>query len=233
MNERPGVVVAVPAHDEESTIAECLHSLVRALRWARRRRVIAEATIQVVAHRCSDRTLDCARDALPDHLAQGVTADDRAVTIGGVRGGAVARGLGALARPPGSTWIFSTDADTIVPRRWVVDMLRSASSHDADVVVGLAELDRFRGSRPAQAAYDAILRGGLSPRRVTYARARSRVRRESCGSGGRVPASRRLPRRSARGGQAAGPGAGRQRRTRPAYTGRCRHDEWSADRSRA
>ncbi len=160
MNERPGVVVAVPAHDEEATIAECLDSLVRALRWARRRRVIAEATIQVVAHRCSDRTWECARDALPDHLAEGVAADDRAVTIGRVRGRAVARGLAALARPSASTWIFSTDADTIVPRRWVVDMLRSASRHDADVVVGLAELDRFRGSRPAQAAYEAILRAG-------------------------------------------------------------------------
>ena len=160
MNERPGVVVAVPAHDEEATIAECLDSLVRALRWAHRRRVIAEATIQVAAHRCSDRTWECARDALPDHLAEGVAADDRAVTIGSVRGRAVARGLAALARPAASTWIFSTDADTIVPRRWVVDMLRSASRHDADVVVGLAELDRFRGSRPAQAAYEAILRAG-------------------------------------------------------------------------
>jgi hypothetical protein len=69
--------------------------------------------------------------------------------------------LGFVDSPADTTWIFSTDADTVVPRRWVVDVIRAATWSQACAVVGLAELDRFRGSRPAESAYAGIIDRGL------------------------------------------------------------------------
>ena len=163
MNGRPAVVVAIPAHDEGSSIARTVYSVRDALRWASRRRVISSSSIQVVAHRCSDHTAEEARVALGHDGVGIVVQDELSSSIGQVRDHAARRGLATLSSSAEATWILSTDADTVVPRRWVVEIVRAARRYDVRAVVGLAELDRFRGSRHAETAYAGILQRGFVP----------------------------------------------------------------------
>ncbi len=163
MRSRPSIVVVIPAHDEASVIADTLRSVVAALRSARRRRVIGQATVQVVAHRCADETAARAAATLRGLALGDVVEDVESASIGRVRDQGVRRGIARLGSPPTSTWVLSTDADTCVPRDWVVRILAAAGRHDAFAVVGLAELDRFRGSRRALAAYDALLSAKMRP----------------------------------------------------------------------
>jgi len=78
-----------------------------------------------------------------------------------VRDGGVRRALARLGRPGDHTWVLSTDADTRVGAGWVVDVLASARRVDAVAVVGLAPLDRWRGTPEGAAAYARLLAGGL------------------------------------------------------------------------
>lgn len=104
------VGVIVPAHDEQDLLPSCLASL--------RRAALALAVIPVhlvvVADACRDRTAEVAR--------RGGAA---VVTIG-ARNVGVARAAGArevLRRTrhlhPAEVWLATTDADTLVPRRWL------------------------------------------------------------------------------------------------------------------
>jgi hypothetical protein len=159
MTPPPSVVVAIPANDEEATIGETVISVRVALDWARRSGVIGSGRIHVAAHRCSDHTQLFATDAL-DGRAGEVWRDDSSATIGKVRDRAVRRGLARLPERSLDTWVMSTDADTVVPVRWVEDVVRFAGEHQADAVVGLAQLDAFRGTDAALAAYARILDNG-------------------------------------------------------------------------
>ena len=60
MSDPWSVLVVVPAHDEEETIAECVTSIRVALQQA----PIAESMIVVVADRCTDDTVARAQRAL-------------------------------------------------------------------------------------------------------------------------------------------------------------------------
>src|SRR5689334_1986461 len=152
------VVVVLPAHDEEATIGRTLVSVARALSHARRAGVVTRATVQVVAHRCRDRTAAVARASLGGGGA--VLVDDASTRVGRVRDLGVRLALARLGGD-GGTWVLSTDADTTVPRTWVVDVLDAARRHRADAVVGLAPVTGFGADRRAASAYDAILAAGM------------------------------------------------------------------------
>ncbi len=151
------MVVVVPAHDERDTIGLTVDSVVRALRHARRHRVVGPTSVRVVAHRCTDDTAQRARARLRFIRGAEVMVDDTSSTIGQVRDRGAREGLARLPWSPHSSWVFSTDADTCVPRDWVVRVLTAAGRHDAAAVVGLAALDRFRGTSAALASYDELL----------------------------------------------------------------------------
>jgi len=153
------VVVTVPARDEAATVGRAVVDLRRALHAARALGRVRHATVEVVAHRCHDATATVAADALgPDGR---VTLDDASWSVGQVRDLGVRRGLDRLGSPPTDTWVLSTDADTRVGVRWVVDVLAHARRSHAVGVVGLAPLDRWRGSPAGRAAYDRLLASGL------------------------------------------------------------------------
>jgi cellulose synthase/poly-beta-1,6-N-acetylglucosamine synthase-like glycosyltransferase len=153
------VVVTVPARDEAATVGGTVRDLRRALRAARALTCVTRATIEVVAHRCRDATAAVAAEALgPDG---GVTVDDTSWCVGQVRDLGVRRALARLGSPPADTWVLSTDADTRVGARWVVDVLAHARRSRVVGVVGLAPLDRWRGSPDGRAAYDRLLAAGL------------------------------------------------------------------------
>lgn len=111
--------VVVPAHDEESLLPECLRALKRAaLHPALRDRSVS---MIVVADACSDHTAEAA-------TALGIRVlEVRARNVGAAR----AAGLDELVRqeagrPLPSTWLATTDADTLVPEDWLAGQLALA-----------------------------------------------------------------------------------------------------------
>jgi hypothetical protein len=120
---------------------------------------VRHATIEVVAHRCSDATAMVAAGALGRDGE--VALDETSWCVGQVRDRGVRRALSRLGCRPDDTWVLSTDADTRVGAAWVVDVLASARRVDAVAVVGLAALDRWRGTPEGAAAYTRLLTAGL------------------------------------------------------------------------
>jgi hypothetical protein len=151
------VVVVVPAHDEELGIADTLAGVRGSLRHAWQQGAVSRASLEVVAHRCRDSTAVAARRAVADLRHAHVARDNSSTTVGQVRDGAVRRGLARLRAPTDRTWVLSTDADTLVPRTWVLDILSTAAREDSVGVVGLADLDHWAGDAAAKAEYDALL----------------------------------------------------------------------------
>lgn len=153
------VVAVVPAHDEEDHVATTVRSVRESLVVAERLGLVGTWDIEVVAHRCSDRTAARALQGLGGHGH--VTRDERPVTVGDVRDAGVRRALERVGTVPPETWVLSTDADTTVPTGWVSSILRAASAYDAVGVVGVTSLDRWRGTESAAAAYERLLHAKL------------------------------------------------------------------------
>lgn len=148
------VVVVVPAHDEEGSVAAAIGCIRRSLDDADRRHLLGATWLEVVAHRCTDATAAVARAALSS--AGQVTVDASSANVGQVRDRAVRRGLAAVGDRP-DAWVLSTDADTRVGPTWVADVLMEARRFDADAVVGLAPLDAWHGRPGAEAVYHRLL----------------------------------------------------------------------------
>lgn len=121
------VVVVVPAHDEAQHIGRCLESLIAAAES-----VTVPVRILVVCDDCQDETMEiCARFSV-DTLAIA------ARSVGVARRFGVEKALVGLTDLP-SVWIANTDADSVVPRSWLVDQLRLADL-GANAVAGIVSL---------------------------------------------------------------------------------------------
>lgn len=131
------IVVAVPARDEGTTIAECLRSLDAAA-------AIAGVPVHVVlaADSCRDDTAEAARSAPTRHCTVTVV-EGRWGGAGAARRAAVDAGLAGLP-DLGVVWVANTDADTSVPDTWLRDQLELARRCDA--VAGIVDLDPARVS---------------------------------------------------------------------------------------
>ena len=97
------IVVVVPAHNEASRLPRCLASLDRA-----RRAVPVPVEVMVVLDACTDGS----RDGLG--LADTVTTIE-ARNVGTAR----AVGFAASRNATPETWFATTDADCVLPRRWL------------------------------------------------------------------------------------------------------------------
>jgi len=109
-----GLVVVVPARDEEQLLERCLAavSLAADRLRARHRGVVAE--VVVVADRCVDSTADIARGAGAHVL------EIDAGCVGAARRAGVEAGVALLPPgPPHQIWVASTDADSRVPPSWL------------------------------------------------------------------------------------------------------------------
>ncbi|GHD24394.1 glycosyltransferase [Nocardiopsis kunsanensis] len=165
------VAVVVPAHDESACVAACLSAVHRALEHApvppEHRHVV------VVADGCRDGTASAAR-LLGAHVVEvphcGVGA---ARDVGVRRALALAGGV-----PADSVWLASTDADTLVPVRWIADQLVHAKAgHDA--VAGTVEVtdwslrseglaERFGLRFPVADGHDHVHGANLGVRASAY-----------------------------------------------------------------
>jgi len=127
------VVVAIPARDEESLLPACLRSVSAAVTTLREARAGIHLVVAVALDGCTDGS---AR-VLGDWDAATVVLPGRGV--GAARDAAIERGLSALRMPPeAATWVACTDADTVVPSRWLVRHVMWAE-RGADLVIGTAE----------------------------------------------------------------------------------------------
>lgn len=134
------VVVALPVRDEEELLPACLASLAAAAArvreaTARTRGVAVRVDVVVALDRCTDGSAVVAAR----HRVRVVEL--AAGSVGAARRLAAATGLAAVTArggSPSSTWLCSTDADTVVPPHWLVRQLEAAEG-GADLVLGTVE----------------------------------------------------------------------------------------------
>jgi glycosyltransferase involved in cell wall biosynthesis len=132
------VGVVVPAHNEQDLLPSCLASLRRAAQALRGTPV----HVVVVADACRDRTVQVARRG----GAAVVTIGARSVgaaRAAGVR--EVLRRTGHL--DPADVWLATTDADTLVPARWLREHARYGDQ-GWDAVAGTVRVADWSGYQP-------------------------------------------------------------------------------------
>lgn len=133
MSRIDSVVVAVPARDEESLLPACLRTVTAAAAVLRQARPGIRVSVAVALDGCTDGSQEVAR-------ATGVVLATLAGDgVGAARDAAVTTGLAALGDPDdGRTWLACTDADTVVPRRWLLRQVMWAE-RGVELVIGTAE----------------------------------------------------------------------------------------------
>ena len=109
-----GLLVVVPARDEEALIGRCLDAITTAVDVVRASRPDLAVAVVAVADRCLDRTAEIAHEA----GAHVVTTDE--ACVGAARRAGVKAGIALLPDVPSQQlWVASTDADTRVPSAWL------------------------------------------------------------------------------------------------------------------
>lgn len=150
MSQPAAVAVVIPARDEEELLPRCLDSVAAALDTLALVHPEIQARVFVV--------LDSCRDGSAELVARraGVTAVPVAVgCVGAARAAGVSSAIVWASTPPRDPlWLASTDADSSVPRDWLVGQVDLAIlGHE--LVVGTVrpapgdltatELDEWRG----------------------------------------------------------------------------------------
>jgi hypothetical protein len=122
------VGVVVPARNEQDNLGACLAAVRKAGAFLQRSKPWIRIHPVVVLDRCTDRTAAVAA------AAQIHTVDSRHGRVG------AARRLGVAALLDGQLrvdhwWLACTDADSVVPRNWLVSQLQLAAA-GVDLVLG-------------------------------------------------------------------------------------------------
>ncbi|MDQ7997238.1 MAG: glycosyltransferase [Luteibacter sp.] len=136
--DTPPVVVAIPVRNEAENIAGCLDALARM-----DRRGIQLLAVILVFNGCSDTSWETASACwgstrLPLRLIE-VALDPALNHAGGARAAALSLALTALGERRGGT-ILTTDADSRVPREWMVQ-IQAMIDGGADAVAGEITVD--------------------------------------------------------------------------------------------
>ena len=144
------LIVAVPARDEADTIRECLRSIDQAAA-----EVAVPVLVVVAADTCTDATPEVARQTAAQYCTVAIIEGEWG-RAGAARAAAVRHGLQSLPRAHEQIWIANTDADCVVPARWLRIQLELAAELDA--VAGIVELDPVSTAPEMLAAFRADYR---------------------------------------------------------------------------
>lgn len=148
------VVVAVPARNEEGSIAECIASIDAAAARLRDRWPV-DVHLVVAADSCTDRTVEVARAYAPRSMRVTVIAGGWR-SAGAARFAAVDHALDTCPTPLDRVWIANTDADCAVPPDWLSAQL-ALSLHNV-AVAGIVELHPASGTDELTALFSATYR---------------------------------------------------------------------------
>jgi glycosyltransferase involved in cell wall biosynthesis len=135
------VGVVIPAHNEEDLLPSCLAAVRHAAG-----QLSIPVHVVVTADACTDRTAARAR-------GQGMTVVEiGARSVGAARRAGAERMLQRTQHlDPATVWLASTDADTLVPRRWLTRQIRHAGQ-GWDAVVGTVTVTDWAGHPPRAAS---------------------------------------------------------------------------------
>lgn len=133
------VAVVIPVHNEEEHLGRALAGVRAAADEVSARHPGVGVRVMVVLDCCADGSPRLATDfAASDARFNVMTVDFRNV---GMSRRAGAEGLGLTAGVPAArAWLANTDADSLVPRNWLVRQVELAAA-GADVVLGSVEPD--------------------------------------------------------------------------------------------
>ncbi|MCW2587668.1 MAG: putative glycosyl transferase family 2 [Mycobacterium sp.] len=142
------IVVVIPAHDEADRLPACLASVAAAADA-----VNLPVTVVVVLDACTDHSEE-------------VVGDGVRVLRVSVRnvGAARAAGFAAASAADPTTWLACTDADCVVPTRWLADQV-AAHVRSFQAVAGTVAVDWREHSVATQRLYDRLYRAGAKRRR--------------------------------------------------------------------
>lgn len=136
------ICVVIPARNEELLIERCLRSVLRACQEVQGPN---QVDIVVVCDMCDDSTAFIARHQLQ---SKGLVLSCDAGLVGKARQLGVSFALDGLSiRSLAHTWIASTDADCVVPERWLADQLSYARA-GFHAVAGTVDVDCFNDHEP-------------------------------------------------------------------------------------
>ncbi len=144
------VHVVVPARDEEGYLPRTLDSLRSAVTMATSLAPDLEVHVTVVLDSCRDGSADVVRRepwVAAVEVASGLVGEVRAIGVEHAR--AVAGD-----RDPSRVWIACTDADTVVPPRWLVEQITPARQ-GYELVVGTVRPDSADLSPETLAAWES------------------------------------------------------------------------------
>lgn len=148
------VGVVIPARDEEERIGECLGALRAAAARVEERG--DRVRVVVVADSCRDATAAIARSRV---RGWGEVVEIDVGRAGAARAAGAAAYLEQLDGPLETTWLASTDADTVVAETWIDHQLGLARLGVAGVA-GIVAVDSFADHPPDVPARWAALYDG-------------------------------------------------------------------------
>ena len=148
------VGVVIPARDEEESIGECLDALRAAADRVEERG--DRVRVVVVADSCRDATAAIARALL---RGWGDVVEVDVGRAGAARAAGAATSLEQPDGPLETTWLASTDADTVVSETWIDHQLGLARLGIAGVA-GIVAVDSFADHPPDVPARWAALYDG-------------------------------------------------------------------------
>jgi glycosyltransferase involved in cell wall biosynthesis len=145
--------IVVPAHNEETLLPACLTALRRAAAS-----VSVPVHLLVAADSCTDRTVAVARACGASVI--GV----RARSVGAARAAGMRQLLRlTVGQDPPAVWLATTDADTVVPRRWLQRQLAYADQ-GWDIILGTVTVADWSEHPPhVPAAFAARYASGDRP----------------------------------------------------------------------
>lgn len=121
------LLVVVPAHDEEERIGATVASVLRSAAHLATTAPDVAVRLIVVADGCTDATVERARAAGAEVL------ELERCGVGAARAAGIAHALGSVSGsvPDDRVWLANTDADTVVPEKWLLEHVEHARHHDA------------------------------------------------------------------------------------------------------
>jgi cellulose synthase/poly-beta-1,6-N-acetylglucosamine synthase-like glycosyltransferase len=135
------VAILIPACNEEELLPRCLASVLRAC-------ALLPATVTydvvVAVDASKDRTLQIAEQMLAGH---GTVIQINAGCVGEARMRAADTALHGYDGPVDGCWMANTDADCVVPERWLTDQLTLAEM-GIEAIAGIIDVDSFSEHAP-------------------------------------------------------------------------------------